>query len=49
MRKCKGCDADCLFCHDSPEWLEKIDTKGAFLFWPCVVIGIVAVTTWWLS
>lgn len=30
------------------EPIEKIDTRGAFLFWPCVVLALIAFTAWWL-
>jgi hypothetical protein len=49
MRKCKGCESDCLFCVDASEMFESIDTKGAFLFWPSVVIAVIAIAAWWLS
>lgn len=47
MKKCKGCDSDCVgMCMKTWESLEKIDTKGAFLFWPCVVLALIGFIVW---
>jgi len=50
MKKCKDCDADCVvMCMYTWGPIEKIDTKGAFLLWPCVVVALIGLIAWYLS
>lgn len=50
MKKCKDCNADCVgMCMYTWEPIEDIDTKGAFLFWPCIIFAVIGLVAWWLS
>lgn len=50
MGKCKDCDMKCEgMCFRDWRPIEKIDTKGAFLFWPSVIVAAIAIAAWWLS
>lgn len=50
MRKCKDCNAGCTgICMHTWEPIEKIDAKGAFLFWPCVAVAVIGLFAWFMS
>lgn len=48
MGKCKDCKENCVgMCMHTWEPIEKIDTKGAFLFWPIIILSLVGFFVWW--
>lgn len=50
MKKRKDCNAGCSgMCIHTWEPIEEIDTKGMFLFWPCVAVAVIALFAWCAS